>query len=128
VEGEPVALLVIVTLPLTLPVTVGLKMMLKVKLCEGAKVTGTPAPLSEYPEPLAAICEICKLELPVLVIVTGSVELAPVATFPKVTVFVLTERIWVAATPFPVNETTLGEVAALLTIVMLPLAVPAAEG
>jgi hypothetical protein len=92
-EGEPVALLVIVTLPLTLPVAVGLKMTLKVRLCDGVKVTGTPAPLSVYPTPLAAICEICTLELPVLVTVTGSVELAPVFTFPKLTVFVLTERI-----------------------------------
>jgi hypothetical protein len=34
-----------VTLPLDAPVTAGLKTTLKVRLCEGVKVTGTPAPL-----------------------------------------------------------------------------------
>jgi len=47
VDGEPVALLVIVTLPLTVPVTVGPKITLKVSFCEGVSVIGTPAPLSE---------------------------------------------------------------------------------
>ena len=78
--------------------------------------------------PLAAICEIWTLELPVLVTVTGSVELLPVFTFPKFKLLVLNERVCVAATPVPVKETVLGEVAALLAIVMLPLAAPVAEG
>ena len=63
-----------------------------------------------------------------LVTVTVCVELVPVLTLPKLTVFVLNERIWLLATPVPVNETTLGEVPALLTIVMLPLAEPATVG
>jgi hypothetical protein len=63
-----------------------------------------------------------------LVTVTVCVELVPVSTFPKVTVFVLSERICVAATPVPVNAITFGEVAALLTIVTLPLPDPAAAG
>jgi hypothetical protein len=46
VDGEPVALLAIVTLPLTLPTAAGLKMMLKVRFCEGVSVTGALAPLS----------------------------------------------------------------------------------
>jgi hypothetical protein len=92
VAGEPVALLVIVTLPLTLPALVGVKMTLMVSFCEGVKVTGTLAPLSEYPAPFAAIWETCTLELPVLVTVTVCVELVPVFTFPKLTVFVLSER------------------------------------
>ena len=128
VDGEPVALLVIVTLPLTLPVTVGLKMTLKVRFCEGVSVTGALAPLSAYPAPLTAIREICTFELPVLITVTVCVELVPVATLPKPTLLVLSKRVWVAATPVPVNATTLGELAALLTIVMLPLAEPTAAG
>jgi hypothetical protein len=74
------------------------------------------------------IWEICTFVLPVLVTVTLCVELVPVSTLPKLTVFVLSERICVAVTPVPVNASTLGEVATLLTIVMLPLAAPAAKG
>jgi hypothetical protein len=93
VDGEPVALLVIVTLPLTLPATVGLKMTLKVRFCEGVSVTGALAPLSVYPAPLTAISEICTFELPVLVIVTVCVEAVPVFTLPKLTLFVLSKMV-----------------------------------
>jgi hypothetical protein len=128
VAGEPVALLVIVTLPLTLPVAVGLNITLKVNFCNGVSVTGTLTPLSVYPVPAAPIAEICTFELPVLVIVTGCVEDVPFVTFPKLTAFVLSVRISVAATPVPVSATTVGDVAALLTNVILPLADPAAAG
>lgn len=46
VAGEPVALLVTVTLPLALPAAVGVKMTLKVMICDGVSVTGVLAPLS----------------------------------------------------------------------------------
>ena len=46
VAGEPVELLVILTLPLTLPVAAGLKCTVIVELCEGARVNGVLAPLS----------------------------------------------------------------------------------
>jgi hypothetical protein len=45
VAGEPVALLVTVTLPGKLPVVVGLKITLSVVLCVGVSVTGVLAPL-----------------------------------------------------------------------------------
>jgi hypothetical protein len=93
VPGEPAALLAIVTLPLTLPATVGLKMTLKVSFCEGVSVTGTLAPFNEYPAPLAAILEISTLELPLSVTVTHCVELVPVSTLPKLTVFVLNDSV-----------------------------------
>ena len=63
-----------------------------------------------------------------MVTVTVCVELVPVSTLPKLTALVLSERVCVAATPVPFNATTLGEVGALLTIVMLPLAAPAIAG
>jgi hypothetical protein len=47
VAGEPVALLVTVTLPGRLPAVVGLKITLNVVLCVGLSVTGVLAPLSE---------------------------------------------------------------------------------
>jgi hypothetical protein len=102
--------------------------MLKVIPCEGVSVTGVVAPLSEYPDPPTASWEICRFVLPVFVSDTVCVEFVPVSTLPKLTAFVLKERIWVAATPVAVNVTTLGEVAALLTNEMLPLAAPAADG
>lgn len=128
VAGEPVALLVIVTLPLALPATVGLKMTLKLNFCEGVRVMGVLAPLSEYPAPLTAICEIWTLALPVFVTDTVWVVLVPVFTLPKLREVVFTDSTWVAVTPVPVSATTLGDPAALLTIEMLPLAEPAVEG
>jgi hypothetical protein len=128
VAGEPVALLVMVTVPLSLPATVGLKIALKVSFCEGVSVIGVLAPLSEYPVPATAIWEICTFALPVFVTDTVCVEFVPVLTFPKLREVALSDRVWVATTPVPVNVTTLGETAALLIMEMLPLAEPALAG
>jgi hypothetical protein len=46
VVGEPVALLVIETLPVTLPVAVGKNVAVKVVVCPAAKVSGRESPLS----------------------------------------------------------------------------------
>lgn len=58
VAGEPVALLVTDTLPLELPAVVGSNTALNVNVCDAPSVTGVFAPVTEYPAPLAAICEI----------------------------------------------------------------------
>ena len=63
-----------------------------------------------------------------LVIVTPCVEDEPVFTFPNATLLVLNVRISVAATPVPLKPIVVGEVGALLTIEMLPVAEPAAAG
>jgi hypothetical protein len=55
VVGEPVALLVIVTLPLAAPAAVGLKCTVIVRVCDAVNVTGVPAPLKLYPVPLTVI-------------------------------------------------------------------------
>jgi hypothetical protein len=128
VAGDPPALLVTVTLPLALPAAVGLKMMLNAMLCDGLRVTGTVAPLTEKPVPPAATCEICTFEFPVFVIVSICVEEEPAFTFPKFTLLALKETVWVVATPVPLSATTLGEPAALLMIAMLPLEEPAVTG
>ena len=47
VAGDPVALLVTITLPVEDPVAAGLKITLNVVLWEGLTVTGVPAPLKE---------------------------------------------------------------------------------
>ena len=43
--GEPVALLVTVTVPGALPAVIGLKMMLKASVCPADSPTGVPAPV-----------------------------------------------------------------------------------
>ena len=47
VAGDPVALLATVTLPLAPPAADGVKITLKVRVCEGLSVTGVLAPLNE---------------------------------------------------------------------------------
>lgn len=49
-------------------------------------------------------------------------------TFPKPTLVVLNVSVCVAATPVPVKATIAGEFGALLTMVTLPLSVPAEVG
>jgi hypothetical protein len=46
---------VIVTFPLALPAAPGVKLTLKVAACPAARLTGAVMPLSENPDPLAAI-------------------------------------------------------------------------
>jgi hypothetical protein len=128
VAGEPAALLVIVTPPVTLPAVVGLKITLKVNFCDGDRVTGTLAPLNEKPVPLILICEIWTFELPVLVTVSVCVEETPVSTLPKFTLVVLNDSVSVAVIPVPLKDTPLGDPAALLTIEMPPLAEPVDDG
>ena len=67
VAGDPVALLVTVTLPLTLPVTAGLKSTLKVRLWPAFKVVGTLKPLVAKPAPVTVAVEIWSSDPPLLV-------------------------------------------------------------
>jgi len=57
-------------------------------------VTGVLPPVTEYPVPLTAICEIPTLEFPVLVTVTFCEEEdVPVVTLPKLRLVGLTFRV-----------------------------------
>lgn len=91
-------------------------------------VTGVLAPLRVNPAPFSLICEICTFALPVFVIVSGSIDEVPVFTFPNPKLVVLKESTTVCATPVPLSGIVAGEFGALLTIVTLPLAVPADVG
>ena len=57
VAGEPVALLVTVTLPLEDPAALGVNTTPNVKVCDGVSVAGTLTPVSVYPVPLTVIEE-----------------------------------------------------------------------
>jgi len=128
VMGEPVAVLVNVTVPASLPAALGLKITLRVILCPAASVTGVFAPVSVNPAPLSLIWEIVTLALPELVTETLCVDDDPVFTFPKPRLVALNVSTCVAATPVPLRATTAGEFGALLTMLTLPLAVPADAG
>jgi len=129
VAGDPVALLVIEMLPLTLPATVGLNVTDRVRFCDGDKVTGVLPPVIKKPAPVKVICEMLTLELPVLVMVTVcAAEIVPVVMLPKLRLVGLIPRVSVAAIPDPLRLTDVGEVGALLTMEMLPEAVPTTVG
>jgi hypothetical protein len=120
--GEAVALLVIVTVPLAAVVPVGANVTVSVTFCPGVSVSGGVTPLMPKPKPVVTLApEIVKFALPLLVSVTVCVPVVPSVTFPKLTLFELTPRTRVAATPVPVNGSAVGEVDTLLTIETLPL-------
>lgn len=128
VFGEPVAVLVTVTVPVSLPAAVGLKITPNVIACPAVKVTGAPAPLNVNPAPLSVTEDTVTLAFPEFVRVTFWVEDDPAFTFPKPRLVVLNVSVCVAATPVPLKATTAGEFGALLTIVTLPLSAPAEVG
>jgi hypothetical protein len=75
------------------------------------------------------IFEIVTLALPVFVMVTSCVrEELPVVTLPKLRLVGLMPSVSVAAIPVPLSPTRVGDVGALLTIEMLPDAVPTDPG
>jgi hypothetical protein len=71
------------TPPFTAPLVVGANCAINVTLCEGARVSGTAAPLTEIPVPLAVTWVTVTPEFPVLDSTTFCVALLPAFTFPK---------------------------------------------
>ncbi len=128
VAGEPVALLVTVTLPFALPAVVGLNTTPNVNVCDGVSVAGTLTPLRVYPVPLTVIDETRTFVLPVFVIVTFLVDDVPVFTFPNARLDELNESVCVAATPVPLSATVAGEFDALLAMLTVPTRFPAVVG
>lgn len=118
-------MLTIETLPLSVPAADGLNCTLNETLCPTASVTGTLAPVTANPVPLAAICETATEELPELVSVTSCVEVLPALTLPKLRLLGLTDSVCVDARLLPLRATVAGEFAALLTSDKLPVTVPA---
>ena len=121
VAGDSVALLVIVTVPLSAAAVVGENVRVKGRFCPGVIVTGAVTPLVLKPVPVTAMFEIVRLELPVSESVTLCVPIVSTVTLPKLTLVELTPRTNVAATPVPVRGIAVGEVAKLLTSETLPL-------
>jgi hypothetical protein len=80
---ESVALLLIVMVPVTLPVTVGPNATAKFKVFAGASVNGVEIPLNLNPVPLTVALEIVKLAAPVFFSCTVCEFVVPSATLPK---------------------------------------------
>lgn len=82
VVGELVALLVIVTVPVTLAASAGVKVTFIV-VVPGARNCPVDTPLGVNPEPEMLTLETVTVELPELVSVTESTPSLPIATLPK---------------------------------------------
>jgi hypothetical protein len=128
VEGELVAVLTTVTLPERLPAEVGANVTLKEADCPAARLRGRVSPLVLYPAPLALICEMETLELPVFEIVTLLAAVEPVARLPKLRDVGVVESWSVVEAPVPASGITSDEFGALLMNVMLPEKLAAEDG
>ena len=72
-------------LPVTAPLAAGANNTLKLTLSPAASVTGTVIPVTLNPDPVTAICDIVRVDCPVLVTVAFLVWVVPICTLPKLT-------------------------------------------
>ena len=83
VAGELVALLVTVTLPVTLAADAGVNITFNVAVCAGVKICPVETPLAVNPGPEMLIFAIVTLEFPAFENVTLNTLLLPMLTFGK---------------------------------------------
>jgi hypothetical protein len=95
--GELVALLVMVTLPVTPVVVEGVNVTLSDALCPGARICPVDTPLAPNPAPAMLTLEMVTLAVPELVTVAGTVDFAPMVTVPKAKLEGFTVRLAVGA-------------------------------
>jgi hypothetical protein len=121
IEPEPlsgkvyglVAVLVIVTLPVTLAPAAGEKATVKFVVCAAASVIGSEMPRTAKPVPLAVTPESVTPVAPVFLICTVCEFVVPLATIPKLTADGVTTNV-LAPTPVPLTEYNVVRVGALL--------------
>jgi hypothetical protein len=126
VDGEVGALLTSVTDPDALPADDGVKTALNVALFPAAIVMGAFNPEALKPVPIKAACEIVRLALPPFDTVMVCELLLPTITLPNAALDGATAIC--ACVPVPLNAIAMGDPGTLLTIEMLPLALPAEGG
>jgi hypothetical protein len=126
--GEFVALLAIVTSPLTAPALFGANTTSISAVWFGAIVVPLTPLFTLNPVPVVLICDTVTLELPVLVTATPSMLVFPTISFPKFRLVVDSEMLRVAVPPLPLNANVYVGLLALLLTVMLPVALPAFVG
>jgi len=126
--GEPGALLTIEMLPVAAPAEVGAKMAENEALLPALIVIGMLAPLVLNPVPEAVAPVTVNVPVPAFVSVTVCVPLLPTETLPYATLAGLIVSWGCVAVPEPDKAIESGEPGALLTIEMLPDALPAVVG
>ena len=126
VSGEFGALLTMEMEPEALPPEVGANCAVKEALWPAAILSGVEIPLIVKPVPDAEACEMVSEAEPPLVKVTVCEPLLPTATEPKVTFDGLAETCGVV--PVPLMAMVSGEFGALLTMEMVPEALPPVVG
>ena len=115
--------------PEALPVAAGANCAVYLAVCPGVSVSGSVIPLPLNPVPEVEICEIVRLALPLLLIVTDCVPELPTVTLPKLRLTGLTVSCATgAAAPVPLSEISVGLLEALLVKVICPEALPTAVG
>jgi hypothetical protein len=120
------ALEITVRLPLTAPLTVGVKNTLNVTLAAGASVKGGLIPVRPNAEPMVFAEDSVTGAVPILVSVSASVAVLPTPTVPKLTVGRLAAIF--PCTPQPLSDTETVGLDALLLNAIAPLMYPAALG
>jgi len=90
-SGELGALLTSVTLPVKLLALAGANPTVKLEVTPGATVSGNVSPLKLKPLPASAACVTLRFAVPVFLIVSAWLPLAPTTTFPKLALAGLTE-------------------------------------
>jgi hypothetical protein len=126
VSGEFGALLTSVTDPVTLPAALGPNTALNVVDWPAAMFTGAVIPEVLKPAPATVTEEIVTVALPLFVSVTVCELLVPVVTLPNAALLGVAASC--GCVPVPFKVIVVGEFGALLTIEMLPLALPAEVG
>jgi hypothetical protein len=126
VVGELGALLTSVMDPVTLPAALGPNTALNVAALPAAIVTGAVIPVVLKPAPETVSDEIVTVAVPPFVRLTVCELFVPVVTLPKAAVVGVAANC--ACVPVPLNGIVSGEFIPLLTIEMLPLALPADVG
>jgi hypothetical protein len=122
-------LLVMVSLPETVPVAAGLNCTVRLNVCLGLSVTGKLDPETVKPVPLIAAELIVTGPVPLEVSVTDSVDELPTVTLPKLRLDELTVNCGVVAMPVPLRLTVaVALVDELLVMVSLPETAPVAAG
>jgi len=126
VSGEFGALLTSITDPVTLPAALGPNTRLNVVVLPAPIVTGAVIPVVLNPAPETVTEEIVTVALPPFVSVTVCELLVPVVTLPNAALLGVAANC--GCVPVPLKLIVVGEFGALLTIEMLPLALPADVG
>jgi hypothetical protein len=127
-NGEFVALLVIVSVPLALPEAFGSKFTVNVFDSSGVNVCAPPDPLRLKPVPETVTLEMLALAFPEFVTFTLADPALPTFTLPKLSVVALALSVTDAVAPFPLSGMLAGDPDALLATATAPVTVVALVG